>query len=435
MKAFVFEPARCTGCEACRVACSIENRLPLDQAWRSVHHANPEHLPGVPALHLSLACNHCERPACLEGCPALAYSRDAATGAVLLDGDRCIGCRYCSWMCPYDAPVFDPRQGLMSKCTFCHSRQVEGRAPACAAACPTGALGVEERGELPEPVFPGLPNRGLGPALRIVDSCPPPLQGGHAPSAEGLAWMGRPESPGPRISLRTEWSLLAFTLLLPLLAGAQLASTLTGRAVLPAFAVLALGGLAGGLSLLHLGRPLRAWRALSNLGSSWLSREILAFSIFVPLATAAAWTGAGGIYLATSLAGLLLLFCVDRVYQRAEGRPPWPIRSAEALPAGLFLAGILAGNPVLVWAMATLRLLLFLRPRSIPAGAAAALRVAALLLPCLGPSPTWALLLVVLAGELVDRRAFYLGLDLPEPGALVDGALLRAYPPAAGDPA
>jgi DMSO reductase anchor subunit len=250
--------------------------------------------------------------------------------------------------------------------------------------------------------------------------------------------MGRAASPGPRLSLRTEWSLLAFTRLLPLLVGAQLAATLTGRSVLGTVAFLALGGLAGGLSLLHLGRPLRSWRALTNLRSSWLSREILAFSLFVPLAAAAAWKGTGGIYLAASLAGLLLLFCVDRVYQRAEGRPPWPIRSAEALPAGLFLAGVLAGNPVLVWAMATLRLLLFLRrlrPRSIPAGIAAALRVAALLLPCLGPPPTWGLLLVVLAGEAIDRRAFYLGLDLPEPGALVDGAVLRAYPPAAGDPA
>ena len=74
--AFVFDPNRCTGCQACELACSIENQLGPDRSWRSVLTFNERALPGVPLFHLSLACNHCEEPACMHSCPALAYERD-----------------------------------------------------------------------------------------------------------------------------------------------------------------------------------------------------------------------------------------------------------------------------------------------------------------------------------------------------------------------
>ena len=84
------------------------------------------------------------------------------TGAVLLGNSSCIGCRYCRWMCPYDAPHFEAAAGVLTKCTFCNPWFLEDRAPACAAACPTGALAVEDRMGLPEPEFPGRPKQGLG---------------------------------------------------------------------------------------------------------------------------------------------------------------------------------------------------------------------------------------------------------------------------------
>jgi Fe-S-cluster-containing dehydrogenase component/DMSO reductase anchor subunit len=443
-QAFVFESARCTGCEACSVACAIENRLPLALAWRQVLHANPSHLSWAPAFHLSMACNHCDRPACLDGCPASAYARDPGTGAVLLDQGRCIGCRYCSWMCPYDAPRFDEMKGVMAKCTFCHPRLLEGRAPACAAACPTGALAVEARGPLPEPEFPGVPQRGLGPGLRMAGSPLAAPRSTNPASAQGLAWAGAQAISTPRISWRSEWSLLAFTTLVPWLVAAQLAGSVTGVDPIGGVAFLGFGGVAGVLSLLHLGRPGRAWRAVSNLGRSWLSREILAFSLFVPLASAQIWAGLRGPgAAAVSLLGLALLLSLDRVYQSAEGRPPWRFHSAEALPAGLFLAGFLGGIPALLLPLALVRLGLYLsrqgRPLAPRALLAAAVRTAGLCLPCLAPwgrleSPSWLLVVAVLAGEWVDRVSFYHGLDLPTPGGQLE-ATLRGAPPGCADPA
>jgi DMSO reductase anchor subunit/ferredoxin len=392
-----------------------------------------------------MACNHCDRPACLEGCPASAYTRDAFTGAVLLDDSQCIGCRYCSWMCPYDAPRFDKSRGVMAKCTFCHSRLLEGRAPACAAACPTGALAVEDRRELPEPVFPGIPQRGLGPGLRIVGPLPPVPHTTHPATDKGLAWMESPSGRNARISLPSEWSLLAFTTLVPLLVATQIAAALKGVDPIGRFPLLVLGVLAAALSLLHLGRPGRAWRALSNWRSSWLSREILAFSLFVPLALGIHWTAVRGRPAGVvSLLGLGLLLCIDRVYQSAEGRPAWRIHSAEALPAGLFLAGFLGGISGLLLPAALARLWLYLGRRRdlLPAWAIipAAVRTAALCLPCIalwGSSapPSWLLVGTVLLGELIDRASFYRRLEIPNLASQVESDGLRGDPSGFADPA
>ena len=97
---FRFDPNLCTGCAACRLACTIENDLPFGRSWRRIETFNPTRAPSLPLYHLSLACNHCDTPACMHACPALAYRRDEETGAVLLDSSKCIGCKYCAWACP-----------------------------------------------------------------------------------------------------------------------------------------------------------------------------------------------------------------------------------------------------------------------------------------------------------------------------------------------
>ncbi len=172
--AFVFDPDRCTGCQACELACSIENDLGPDRTWRDVITFNEPANAGIPRYHLSLACNHCEEPACMYACPALAYSRDQATGAVLIDAGRCIGCRYCAWACPYGAPTYERERGVMGKCTFCHHRLRDGLKPACATLCPTGAL---DFAELPESEIGGdvggFPRTALGPSIRIESPAQP----------------------------------------------------------------------------------------------------------------------------------------------------------------------------------------------------------------------------------------------------------------------
>ena len=149
--AFLFDPDRCTACEACRIACAIENNEGRDTGWRTISTFNPQRHPDLPTRHLSLACNHCDTPACSLGCPAAAYDRDEKTGAVLLDPEKCIGCRYCSWVCPYDAPKFDDTRGVMTKCTFCKHRVDKAPAgatpgvdpeytPVCVSSCIANAM-------------------------------------------------------------------------------------------------------------------------------------------------------------------------------------------------------------------------------------------------------------------------------------------------------
>lgn len=436
MKAFVLDPPRCTGCEACRVACCIENRVPMARAWRTVHHANFEHRPSLAAFHLSLACNHCERPACLEGCPAMAYRKDPGTGAVLLDDARCIGCRYCTWMCPYDAPRFDESRGVMAKCTFCSDRLAAGKAPACAVACPTGALDFEDRRVgLSEPEFPGLFRGGLGPALRLPAATLP-----LAPkmAAAGNAIEGLPAAAG-KVSLRSEWTLWLFTLVGMALAGMQLGWALGGPQLLSAWAFLGAGGVAGLLSAAHLGRPERAWRAIVNLRSSWLSREVLAFGTFLGSSLLALALGARGpLAWFSAAAAIALLVSMDRVYQVAERRPFWKLRSSDLLPAGLQLAALAAGAPLPLVLLAGARTWQFLATREFRGDALrSTARVAALVVPALAALLPWsvpleALLLCFLAGEALDRAGFYDRFETPSPASLLFRAGFSAR---SGDPA
>ncbi|MDO8836602.1 MAG: 4Fe-4S dicluster domain-containing protein [Vicinamibacterales bacterium] len=136
---FVLDLHRCVGCSACVIACRIENGRAYAAAWRRVLPLNLARRPGGPTYSLSVACHHCDDPACLRGCPASAYEK-RADGVVLHHDDRCIGCRYCEMSCPFGAPQFDADRGVVSKCHLCAPRLDAGLEPACVTACPTGAL-------------------------------------------------------------------------------------------------------------------------------------------------------------------------------------------------------------------------------------------------------------------------------------------------------
>lgn len=152
---FYFDSSACTGCKACQVACQDKNDLPADITWRRVIRygggnwasAKTFTVPsGLFIYHLAVACMHCEQPACVDVCPTGAMSKDE-NGVVAINADMCIGCRYCSWACPYGAPQFNGVTGLMTKCNFCKDLVAEGQNPACVDACPMRAL---EFGELEE---------------------------------------------------------------------------------------------------------------------------------------------------------------------------------------------------------------------------------------------------------------------------------------------
>ncbi len=158
-RGFDFDAALCVACNACNAACMLENGF--QPGTRSVRSWNSEALPLLSVINISIACNHCEKPSCLEGCPALAYTLDS-TGAVIHHPEKCMGCRYCTWRCPYDAPKINEAKGFIEKCHFCTERAGDGIEPACVTACPTGALRMTELDEFPSPeALSGSPIQAL----------------------------------------------------------------------------------------------------------------------------------------------------------------------------------------------------------------------------------------------------------------------------------
>jgi anaerobic dimethyl sulfoxide reductase subunit B (iron-sulfur subunit) len=110
--------------------------------------------PGGPTYFLSVACHHCEQPACVAACPSRAYEK-RSDGVVIHHEAQCIGCRYCEMACPFGAPRYDASKGVMTKCDFCRHESTRRadrpgvtpaaagtpqHTPACTAACPTEAL-------------------------------------------------------------------------------------------------------------------------------------------------------------------------------------------------------------------------------------------------------------------------------------------------------
>jgi anaerobic dimethyl sulfoxide reductase subunit B (iron-sulfur subunit) len=139
---FFVDTTRCINCKTCEIACKDFNQAALGQRMRRVRTFEGGEFPKVFAYNISMSCNHCEDPACVKNCPAKAYTKRAGDGIVVHDPERCIGCRYCTWLCPYGAPQFDARAGRVKKCNLCVEEIEQGRDPVCVAACPTRAIEV-----------------------------------------------------------------------------------------------------------------------------------------------------------------------------------------------------------------------------------------------------------------------------------------------------
>lgn len=431
---FTFDPNRCTGCQACVVGCWMENRAEQAAPWRRVPAFNPFHHPDLPGFHVSLACHHCDVPACLLNCPAAAYTQDPSTGAVTLHPDRCMGCRYCTWACPHDAPRFVAALGTVEKCTFCPGRLAQGLEPACVARCPVEALGFEARDSAPELVFPGLPPSSTRPGIRVrpLRHSSGPELGARPPAALLATFLDQVLTvPEAKITLRGEWSLVVFTTVIAVLAAWLGAAQLGGSAV-PAWLFLGAGLSVMALGGLHLGRPSRAWRAGLNVATSWLSREIVLTSAFV---------GLGGLHLldvlpgramgvGVALIGFASLFAIDRIYRVALKTGPWNLHSAQVLFNGLYLLGLLARLWPLAIGIGLLKLGLTLhrarhfrlwqRPLRLVIGS---LRILlGLVAPafCASWNPGLAGVFAVL-GDLVDRCEYYADLKIATPvGHLAD---------------
>jgi Fe-S-cluster-containing dehydrogenase component len=190
----------CVGCHACAVACKEWNDGgqfgPLDDAdaygkepfgvwFNRVHSYEVERTDafvpraqdgqkaaergdGKPAMsvHFPRSCLHCETPACVTVCPTGASYKRAEDGIVLVDEDKCIGCKLCSWACPYGAREYSAARGTMQKCTLCVDRIYNesfseyDRQPACVMACPTKARHFGDLGDAQSPISKLVAERG-----------------------------------------------------------------------------------------------------------------------------------------------------------------------------------------------------------------------------------------------------------------------------------
>ena len=369
---FIFAMDACVGCHSCEVACAEQNATPVDGAWRRVGELEGGVFPKTRRLNLSMACNHCLEPTCLSGCPTQAYTK-LQNGVVRHDAAECIGCQYCIWNCPYEVPVFDKAAKVVAKCDMCLPRLEVGESPACVLACPTKAITVEPvnvaawRADHADADAPGLPPAEITlSTTRIV--VPPDLPELAAATDHSV----EPEDP--------HWPLVALTLLTQLslgtvaatvaaeAAGGATAGRLAGGAVGAALA----GAVALAASLFHLGRPASALKALRNLRTSWLSREVALLSAFsgASLAYAAAWEwgAGGGTRLALGVAAVTLgvagIYASGRLYL-VPARPVW--NSPRTIVS--FFATAVATGPLLA--------LLCLDRARLGAGLVAALVVAA----------------------------------------------------------
>jgi len=140
---FFFDQSRCTGCRDCSVACKNWHQLPPGPLkYLKVYEYEKGSFPTVRIHFQWVPCYHCEKPACVDACPVEAISKEPQYGAVLIDSEKCTGCRNCYEECPYGAPVFesDDNDAVARKCNMCIDRLETGEMPICVMACSARAL-------------------------------------------------------------------------------------------------------------------------------------------------------------------------------------------------------------------------------------------------------------------------------------------------------
>ena len=131
---------KCVGCYACRMACQMINKLEPEEAFISYKEIEQGTYPSVYAETVPVQCMHCENAPCQQVCPTHAtYTTES--GVVLVDEEKCIGCKYCMAACPYQVRVRNEETGAVDKCRFCTvSAETTGtKMCSCVEACLTGA--------------------------------------------------------------------------------------------------------------------------------------------------------------------------------------------------------------------------------------------------------------------------------------------------------
>ena len=345
---FHFDMTKCIGCRSCEVACNEQNGNPADIKWRRVGELEGGVYPDTQRTYLSMGCNHCLSADCLKGCPVNAYSKDPLTGIVLHSASACIGCQYCVWNCPYSVPQFNPERGVVGKCDMCRGRLLDGQEPACVNACPENAIQIEIVNKIEwRENYAAAESPGMPPAGQTVSTTRITLPENSA------SWLDRVdngqialEHAHPSLVVMTTTMQATFGALTALvLLRALDAVHLSLLVVLTAFAL--------NVSVFHLGRPAYAWRAMKMWRRSWLSREVVCFTLFmgaIVASAASSWASvlyvqhAAPLFMPLAVAGVvfgLMGTLASSYIYLVQARPAW---NTVHTPLDFLLSAALLGS-------------------------------------------------------------------------------------------
>ena len=388
--ALVIDLNVCVGCHACVTSCKEWNTSgsagplvdqnaygadPTGTFFNRVQTYEAGIFPLTETVHFPKSCLHCEEPPCVPVCPTGASYKRAEDGIVLVDYDKCIGCKYCAWACPYGAREIDEERQVMTKCTLCVDRIYDpllrprkiDNPPASRPARPARACSATSR-------IPNPKSRRPSASAAATRSCPNgtpcrPIDTCRAGRPRRSARPRRPRRHATcRDAMNPAFSVIVFTtaagtaqglvvaLALALLGGMPLRAGHV-EAALAVATVLLVVGLAA--SFLHLGRPSRAWRAASMWRTSWLSREVIVLPAFIGLdvlwwwsvrhGAPEAWTR--GVFPVAAIAVCALLWvCTAMIYACLRFIEEW----AHPLTLVNFVLMGLASGFVLAAALAAL---------------------------------------------------------------------------------
>jgi Fe-S-cluster-containing dehydrogenase component len=222
----------CVGCHACAVNCKEWNTsghsAPLTDSdpygadpsgvwFNRIHTFEVVQDDGASrTVHFPKSCLHCEEAPCVTVCPTGASYKRAEDGIVLVNAEACIGCKLCSWACPYGAREYDEDAGVMKKCTLCVDKiyndnlEPRSRVPACVSTCPVGARHFGDLGDPQSEVsllvaardgYALMPEQGCKPVNRYLPPRPKRL-----PAAEEtVVATGGDATPADAAGLLARW--------------------------------------------------------------------------------------------------------------------------------------------------------------------------------------------------------------------------------------
>jgi len=142
----IVDVSKCVGCKTCELQCAVAHSKSKDLYQAVLECPTPQGRVKVEAeaeLVMPLQCRHCEDAPCIKICPSKALDRKAQDQPVLIDQERCIGCKWCMMVCPFGVIATDKAGKAVIKCDLCIARLKENKIPACVEGCPTKALKFE----------------------------------------------------------------------------------------------------------------------------------------------------------------------------------------------------------------------------------------------------------------------------------------------------